>query len=115
MTEPRYRPFTGVDFFLPFISHLRASAITRFNAVMLVRGFAPHCVSPQSFYPPAFVIELGCVQQGCCRESLSSVAHINAQPNTPILLLYPAIAKMAGSDDESLLAAQFDYPPCSST
>lgn len=36
----------------------------------------------------------------CC-ESLSSVAHFNAQPNTPILLLYPAIAKMAGSEDES--------------
>jgi hypothetical protein len=68
--------------------------------VVLVRGFAPHFVSPQSLFPPAFVIELGVFSKAVCRESLSSVAHINAQPNTQILLLYPAIAKMAGSDDE---------------
>jgi len=42
----------------------------------------------------------GVFSKAVWRESLSSVAHSNAQPNTPILLLYPAIAKMAGSDNE---------------
>ena len=99
MALPKCSRFTDIDFFfLPFISHLRAPTITEFDYVMLVRGFAPHCVSPQSFYPPAFVIELGVFSKAVCRKSLSSVAHINAQPNTQILLLYPAIAKMAGSE-----------------
>jgi hypothetical protein len=63
MALPMRSPFCAVDlFFLPFISHLKTPTITEFNSVMLVRGFAPHCVSPQSFYPPAFVIELACVQ-----------------------------------------------------
>jgi hypothetical protein len=65
MALPSRSPFCAGDlFFLPFISHLKAPTITEFNSVMLVRGFAPHCVSPQSFCPPAFIIELVCVQQG---------------------------------------------------
>jgi hypothetical protein len=66
MALPRRSRFTAVvALFLPFISHLKTPSITEFNSVMLVRGFAPHCVSPQSFCPPALIIELGCVQQGC--------------------------------------------------
>ena len=66
MALPRRSRLNAEDLlFLPFISHLRTPTNTAFNSVILVRGFAPHCVSPQSFYPPAFVIELACVQQGC--------------------------------------------------
>lgn len=116
IAEPRYSPFTGVDFFLPFISHLGVPHRYWIQFRDACKGLRPSLrFTPEFLSSSLRYLSWGVFSKAVCCESLSSVAHFNAQPNTPILLLYPAITKMAGSDDGWLLAAQFNYPPCSST